>query len=96
MLYKQWNERVFEPIHKELRKVMDSNDYKILENKKRELFDNYLSYSMTKDVFLDTVSRDEYNPDKFKQLKVREDTSLSHTCCIHAHTYIPGHHQSTE
>lgn len=70
MLYKKWTERVFEPIHKEVVRKMNSTDYNIHDNNKRKLFDKYLHYSTRQDVFLDTVSRDEYNPDKVTHLKV--------------------------
>ena len=70
MLFKKWNERVFNPIQQEIRRKMQSQDYQMLDNEKRELFDKYLKYSTRQDVFLDTISREEYNPDSFKQIKV--------------------------
>ena len=70
MLFKKWNERVFEPIHEKVVRKMESKDYSMLDSEKRKLFDNYLRYTTKQDVFLDTISHDKYNPDKVTQLKV--------------------------
>ena len=70
MLYKKWNERVFEPIHKEIVERMASQYYHVLDNEKRELFVKYLEYSTGREVFLDTVSHDQYSPDIVEELKV--------------------------
>ena len=70
MLYKKWKERVFEPIHNQVNKKMDSDDYKLLDNEKRKLFDDYLTYSSKQEIFLETVSHKEYNPNNTRQLKV--------------------------
>ena len=70
MLYKKWNERVFKPIHKEIAEKMESQYYHVLDNQKRELFEKYLEYSTGREVFLDTVSYDEYSPDNVEELKV--------------------------
>ena len=103
MLYKKWKERVFEPIHNELNKKMDSDDYKILDNEKRKLFDNYLTYSSKQEVFLETISHKEYNPDKCRQLKVcgtitplPPPHTLTHTYMyMYTHSLTPGHDEST-
>ena len=70
MLYKKWNERVFEPILKEIGKKMASQDYYAFSTTKRELFEKYLQYNTKQDVFLDTISHNEYNPVIAKELKV--------------------------
>ena len=99
MLFKKWNERVFEPIHEEVVKKMESKDYNMLDSEKRKLFDNYLQYSTKQDVFLDTISRDKYNPDKVTQLKVYIHTAHNMFCMI-THSHNPectiGSHQPTK
>ena len=70
MLYKKWSERVFEPIHKAIAKKMESQYYHVLDKDKRDLFEKYLEYSTRRDIFLDTVSHDEYSPDIVEELKV--------------------------
>lgn len=90
MLYKKWKERVFEPIHCELNKKMASDDYKILDNEKRKLFDNYLTYSSKQEVFLETISHKEYSPDNSRQLKVCGTITPPSThalTCSYTHTH---------
>lgn len=100
MLYKKWKERVFEPIQNVINKKMDSDDYKLLDNEKRKLFDNYLTYSSKQEVFLETISHEEYDPNSTGQLKVWGTiTSLPspphtqcHTyTCTCTHTYMHTH-----
>ena len=76
MLFKKWNERVFEPIHEKVVRKVESKDYNMLDSEKRKLFDDYLRYSTKQDVFLDTISCDKYNPDKVTQLKVQHITII--------------------
>ena len=43
MLYKKWSKRVFVPLRRKLASVM-GREYKMVDNQKRKLFDQYLEY----------------------------------------------------
>ncbi|KXJ26157.1 protein FAM228B [Exaiptasia diaphana] len=63
LLHKKWSERVFTPIKDQIDKEMNSQNYKNLEKRKRNLYNNYLDYSNKKGVvFLDVISPEEYDP----------------------------------
>lgn len=96
MLYKKWKERVFEPIHNEVNKKMASDDYKLLDNEKRKLFDNYLMYSSKQEVFLETISHEEYSPNNARQLEVWGTiTPPPNTHITHMHVYMYTHTHNT-
>ena len=48
MLYHKWSSRVFAPLHTHVAMVMGGRRYQVLEARKRELFEQYLSYSNRK------------------------------------------------
>ncbi len=62
ILYKKWCERVFIPVQAQIEAQLSSDDFQALVSEKRELFDQYLIYRNEKQVFLDTIIPDEYNP----------------------------------
>ena len=62
ILYRKWYERVFLPVQTKLASQMASEDFQSMDKEKRALFDHYLSYRSKKQVFLDTISPEEYNP----------------------------------
>lgn len=62
LLFHKWSERVFNPIHTHLLSKMDGPAYREMDRCKRKLFDRYLSYRNNKNVFLDTISPEEYDP----------------------------------
>lgn len=61
MLHKKWNDRVYEPLQKEIYKEMKKH-YPRVESRKRTLYNNYVDYCNRRPVFLDTMSKDDYNP----------------------------------
>ena len=61
MLYKKWSERVFTPINSAVSDKMEEESYNTNDCKKRQLFDDYLTYSNQRIVFLDTIGND-YRP----------------------------------
>ncbi|XP_033741143.1 protein FAM228B-like isoform X7 [Pecten maximus] len=61
MLHKKWNDRVFEPLRKNIIDAMDSDDWPELDRRKRELHKQYLEFTNQKGhVFLDTMDPEEY------------------------------------
>lgn len=62
ILYKNWCERVFLPVQAKLASQIASDEYHTFGIEKRCLFDQYLSYRNKKQVFLDTIIPNEYNP----------------------------------
>ncbi|XP_002739880.3 protein FAM228B-like [Saccoglossus kowalevskii] len=61
MLHKKWSERVYEPLQKQIYREMKVQ-YPGVESRKRNLHDNYVDYCNRRPVFLDTMSKNDYNP----------------------------------
>lgn len=66
-LYNKWCERVFDPLQRRLSAQMTDHDPVSANRFKRELFGQYLEYKNRKDVFLDTINAEEYQPMKLDQ-----------------------------
>eukprot|EP00794_Sanderia_malayensis_P000427 gene427-1068_t len=63
LLRKEWTENVYNPLKNEIDKEVNSERYKVFDRTKRNLYSQYLNYSNKKgNVFLDTMSCDEYDP----------------------------------
>lgn len=61
LLHKQWNDHVFEPIRRQILKVIDGQDWSEVDRRKRELHRQYLEYVNRKGfVFLETMDKGEY------------------------------------
>lgn len=61
MLYKQWSERVFHPLQTAISKCVEST-ITHSDTERRRIFNHYLELRNTKDVFLDTIDVNEYDP----------------------------------
>ncbi|XP_070567527.1 protein FAM228B-like [Ptychodera flava] len=61
MLHKKWSERVYEPLQAQVYKEM-KQEYPEVERRKRNLHDDYVEYCNRRPVFLDTMSKADYNP----------------------------------
>lgn len=48
MLHKKWNDRVYEPMRKNIIEVMDSDNWPELDRRKRELHKQYLEFTNQK------------------------------------------------
>lgn len=53
---------MFIPVQAQIEAKLSSDDFQALSSEKRALFDQYLVYRNEKQVFLDTIRPDEYNP----------------------------------
>ncbi|CAH1229795.1 Hypp251 [Branchiostoma lanceolatum] len=63
ILHKKWEERVHDPLRREIRREMNGPTYPELDRTKRTLHQKYLDYHNKKGtVFLDTMSPKEYDP----------------------------------
>ncbi|XP_078617933.1 protein FAM228B-like [Branchiostoma floridae x Branchiostoma japonicum] len=63
ILHKKWEERVHDPLRREIRREMSGPTYPELDRTKRTLHQKYLDYHNKKGtVFLDTMSPKEYDP----------------------------------
>ncbi|XP_078001478.1 protein FAM228B-like [Glandiceps talaboti] len=61
MLHKKWSERVYDPLQAQVYKGM-KREYSNVERRKRDLHDDYVDYCNRRPVFLDTMSKADYNP----------------------------------
>lgn len=62
LLHKEWHENVYVPTRKKVEEVFE-NKHPLLDLRKREEYEKFLDYKNKKgDVFLDTISKDEYDP----------------------------------
>ncbi|XP_065057859.1 protein FAM228B-like [Rhopilema esculentum] len=63
LLMKDWTENVYNPLKASIDKEMESKNYRRLDKGKRKIYKDYLAYSNRKgNVFLDTMSYEEYDP----------------------------------
>ncbi|XP_033741139.1 protein FAM228B-like isoform X3 [Pecten maximus] len=78
MLHKKWNDRVFEPLRKNIIDAMDSDDWPELDRRKRELHKQYLEFTNQKGhVFLDTMDPEEYYA---QALNGHRPAPIKHAC----------------
>ncbi|XP_069126695.1 protein FAM228B-like isoform X2 [Argopecten irradians] len=78
MLHKKWNDRVFEPLRKNIIEAMDSDDWPELDRRKRELHKQYLEFTNQKGhVFLDTMDPEEYYA---QALNGHRPSPIKHAC----------------
>jgi len=63
LLLREWTDKVYKPLKAEITEEMNGRNYKIYDRTKRDLYQEYLTYTNQKgNVFLDTISYDEYDP----------------------------------
>eukprot|EP01028_Stygiella_incarcerata_P010422 TRINITY_DN5395_c0_g1_i1.p1 TRINITY_DN5395_c0_g1~~TRINITY_DN5395_c0_g1_i1.p1 ORF type:complete len:298 (-),score=101.90 TRINITY_DN5395_c0_g1_i1:50-943(-) len=71
-LFAEWNEKVFEPIQRQIDDKLEQTDFEALESQRRDLFEEFLEQTNTKGgMFRDIIIESEYNPLKFREKSLR-------------------------
>ena len=71
-LYRQWEEKVFQPIQRQIKTQMDRRDNAFVARRRREEYENFLASTNKKtSLFLDIIIESDYDPLAINRMSIK-------------------------